>query len=63
MKPPTRHSGVHSCRADPPFPATHKFKLKGLYTPMSKVMLIMSDALRYDVARSHMGFLGTPSQI
>jgi predicted AlkP superfamily pyrophosphatase or phosphodiesterase len=26
--------------------------------PMSKVILIMSDALRYDVARSHMGFLG-----
>jgi predicted AlkP superfamily pyrophosphatase or phosphodiesterase len=25
---------------------------------MSKVILIMSDALRYDVARSHMGFLG-----
>src|SRR5512135_617579 len=25
---------------------------------MSKVILIMSDALRYDVAKSHMGFLG-----
>ena len=25
---------------------------------MSKVLLIMSDALRYDIARSHMGFLG-----
>jgi predicted AlkP superfamily pyrophosphatase or phosphodiesterase len=25
---------------------------------MSKVILIMSDALRYDVARSHMGYLG-----
>ena len=25
---------------------------------MSKAILIMSDALRYDVARSHMGFLG-----
>src|SRR4026209_2039530 len=27
-------------------------------TTMSKVILIMSDALRYDVARSHMGLLG-----
>src|SRR5512133_1021248 len=27
-------------------------------TVMNKVILIMSDALRYDVATTHMGFLG-----
>ena len=32
--------------------------MKGFVYPMSKVILIMSDALRYDVAISHMGFLG-----